>query len=93
MKHEDKVTGEALKFASTRPRVARSPIPERGQAFVMDGDLFEDGLRRVVVGYDVTPEQVAEITAAIEEGERVARLVDAINSFIPNRTIRHEEES
>lgn len=75
-----------MKFKSTWPRVVRSPELAENQAFVMGGDCFEDGLRRVIVGHAITPDQVAELTAAIEDGERVTRLVDAINLLLPDRT-------
>lgn len=74
-------------FESTWPRVVRSPEVGDNQAFIIGGDCFKDGLRRVIVGYGITPDQVAELTAAIEDRERVARLVDAIT----NRTIGTEE--
>lgn len=59
------------KLASDWARVVRSPIPRRGQAFVMDGSNFEDGLYRIVVGYDVSPEFVDSMVAGIEDRERL----------------------
>jgi hypothetical protein len=75
-----------MKLQSTWGRVVRSPIPDRGQAIIMAGDQFEDGLYRVVVGYDVSPETVSEIEAAIEDRERVVAMVNAINALLRDHT-------
>lgn len=83
---------EFVKFKSTWPRVVRSPLVSDGQAIVMGGECFEDGLQRVVVGYGITPEQVAELTAAIEDSERVTRLAEAINRLLPSRTSGSRDE-
>lgn len=74
------------KLSSDWGRVVRSPIPERGQVIVMSREQFADGKDRIIVGYDVTPEQVTEMEAAIklrdEADDRLRAKIDAINALM-----------
>lgn len=75
-----------LKLSSSTPRVTRSPIPERGQVVVMNGEQFEDGRQRIVVGYDVTPEDAQELGRILDardaEQERLDALLASINAMM-----------
>lgn len=75
-----------MKLSASTPRVTRSPIPERGQVIVMNGDQFEDGRQRVVVGYDVLPEQADEIGRLLTERDDARDILDrkvaAINALM-----------
>lgn len=75
-----------MKLSASTPRVTRSPVPERGQAIVMDGDLFEDGRQRIVVGYDVLPEYADDLGRRMDERdaaqERLDRLLAAVNALM-----------
>lgn len=79
-----------MKLSNTWGRVVRSPIPKRGEAFLMAGSQFEDGLYRVIVGLDVSPETVAEIEAHIADPERVQRIVEGLNALLRNHPNRSE---
>lgn len=75
-----------MKLSASTPRVTRSPIPERGQVIVMDGDQFEDGRQRIVVGYDILPSQADDLGRVLDERDdaqdRLDRLVAAINAIM-----------
>lgn len=75
-----------MKLSASTPRVTRSPIPERGQAFVMSGEQFEDGRQRIVVGYAVTPEDAQELgrilDARDEAQERLTAYIKKINALM-----------
>ncbi|WP_405375939.1 MULTISPECIES: hypothetical protein [unclassified Microbacterium] len=74
------------KLSSDWGRVVRSPVPKRGEVVVMSGVQFKDGKDRVIVGYDITPEQVVELDAALtqrdEAEERLQRMISAINALM-----------
>lgn len=60
---------------STTPRVTRSDMVISPGAIVIEGSQFDDGLRRLVVGHEVTDDTIATLTAALtqidaEEGRR-----------------------
>lgn len=71
-----------MKLRSDWARVVRSPIPERGEAYIMSGEEFEDGKRRIIVGYDVPKETVDALNEAIEDAEKLQRMVDAVNALL-----------
>lgn len=75
-----------MKLSASTPRVTRSPIPEPGQVIVMNGDQFEDGRQRIVVGYDILPSQADDLGRILDERddaqERLDRLVTSINSIM-----------
>lgn len=77
---------ETLRLSASTPRVTRSPIPERGQAVLMSGDLFADGRQRIVVGYDVTPEDAQELGRILDDRdeaqERLAVYIEKINALM-----------
>jgi len=52
-------------FNSTWPRVVRSTAVDDSSMIAIDGTNFEDGLRRIVVGVEVTPEAVRIIEEAL----------------------------
>ena len=75
-----------MKLSAQTARITRSPIPERGQVIVMSGEQFEDGKQRIVVGYDVSPENVVKLTDALvareAADERMQAAIDAINALM-----------
>lgn len=77
---------EQMKLSSSWGRVVRSPIPKHGEVIVMSGVQFEDGKERIVVGFDITPEQVAELDVAItqqdEADDRLRAQIDEINALM-----------
>lgn len=79
-----------MKLSASTPRVTRSPIPERGQVVVMNGDQFEDGRQRIVVGYDVTPDDAQELGCILDARdaaqERLTAYIEKINALMAGAT-------
>ncbi len=54
-------------FKSTWPRVVRSPEFDGGGMLAIDGVNFEDGLRRIIVGPEMTQDGVKLIEDVLQQ--------------------------
>lgn len=71
-----------FKMRADTPRVVRSPFMADDQtAYVMYGELFEDGRSRLVVGVVPSQELEAEIIAALDEADHQRRVLDAVTTI------------
>ena len=68
-------------FKSTWPRVIRSPEVDDGTMFAIDGVNFEDGLRRIVVGTNITQDGVrliADVLTQIDYADQQRSWFEAV---------------
>ena len=81
-------TGDSLEFKSpaSTPRVVRSWFVDPTQVYFMEGDGFEDGLRRLVVSQTVSEADAMKILETMEahetEAERIRTQIDTMNALM-----------
>lgn len=71
-----------FKLPADTPLVTRSPGVPEGRALVMEGHMFEDGKRRLILPQATPDNVVAEATQTLEEQEahleRIRRLIRVV---------------
>lgn len=56
-----------MRFPSSTPRVSRSAVLGGKDVVLIDGVQFEDGMRRLVVGPDISDDSMAALASALSE--------------------------
>lgn len=78
--------GFEIKSPASTPRVVRSWFVDPTQVLFMDGDGFEDGLRRIVVSQTVSEADAMKILETMEaheaEAERIRTQMDTMNDLM-----------
>lgn len=71
-----------FKIRADVPRVQFSPtIAGEGKAYLIPGQLLEDGRSRLVTGVELTEQERADIVEALEEFDHLQRIQDAVDTI------------
>lgn len=82
-----------IRFPSTTKRVSRSAVLGGKEVILIDGVQFEDGVRRLVVGPEVSDDSMKALELALREIDNRDATVRWVNDLLTGHANRSQGEN